>query len=120
MTDVIIGLIGAVIGSAGAIIGVVIGAKMSEEVEEKKYRRQALVDAYTNFFSSVYLFISKRTDDTLHQVLTASEHDKLLCSAEISDEIDDMIDTLISDEAENVGKGIEQLRLQARKDIENR
>ena len=35
MTDVIIGLIGAVIGSAGAIIGVVIGAKMSEEVEEK-------------------------------------------------------------------------------------
>lgn len=119
MTDAIIGLIGALIGAGGAIIGVIIGAKMNEGVEEKKYRRQALVDAYTHFFSSAYLFISKRTDDAVYQMLTASEHVKLLCSAEISDKIDDVIDTLLNSEAEDMRQSIDRLRLEARKDVEN-
>lgn len=117
LSESIIGFFGVLLGGLFTIAGVVIGAKMSYKAERERYRKQTLVDAYTEFFSMVYLSAIQQSDDAIHKMVTAAERVKLLCSSSASSDIDLIIQKILTEKTDEAFALLQEFRLKAKNDV---
>ena len=75
-------LINEIVGGILAILGVVIGAKVTSRAADEQAHQKLLMDCYANVFAKYYMFLADTSDDNLAEFATAAERARLICCPE--------------------------------------
>lgn len=112
----------ALITGTLAIIGVVVGAKMSQKATIRIETRKMLADFYAELFVSYMTFLTNNTYEAVGVLLGKIERVKLLCSEESHDLLCQLQQEIPKENMnhEKCAIIIDQLRISAKNDIRNK
>lgn len=102
-----------------AIIGVIIGAKMSGKEEKERKRKELLIDTYSNFFSAYLMYIPKKDADSYSSLVVYCEKLRLVCSKKSEQILTKFVVEISKQGCNNdfVYSLVDQLREEAKKEL---